>query len=153
MHIAKQYSVFMVNKPGVLAQVLTEFANEKINIIALTMTDTVEHGVMRVIGSPAKKVHDVLANLNMKFEESDVLCINLSNKPGAMAVVAQKLSMSHMNISYAYCTAGARGGRTTGIIKVPDIKKAIDILEKDNAKSKKAGKSKKAIRRSPGSRK
>jgi len=49
MYVATQFSIFMVNKPGVLAQVLGEFARAKINIIAITMMDSVEHGVMRVI--------------------------------------------------------------------------------------------------------
>ncbi|MHC4580644.1 MAG: ACT domain-containing protein, partial [Planctomycetota bacterium] len=49
MHIATQFSIFMVNKPGVLARVLAEFAQEKINIVAITMMDSVEHGVMRVV--------------------------------------------------------------------------------------------------------
>ncbi|MHC4363366.1 MAG: ACT domain-containing protein, partial [Planctomycetota bacterium] len=47
MYIATQFSVFMVNKPGVLAQVLGELARAKINVIAITMMDSVEHGVMR----------------------------------------------------------------------------------------------------------
>lgn len=54
MHIETQFSIFMVNKPGVLAKVLTEFANAKINIIAITMMDSVEHGVMRVVTSSRK---------------------------------------------------------------------------------------------------
>ena len=49
MHIAKQFSIFMVNKPGLLARVLGEFAQAKINIIAMTMMDSMEHGVMRVV--------------------------------------------------------------------------------------------------------
>ena len=51
MYIAEQFSIFMVNKPGVLALVLSEFARAKINIIAITMMDSVEHGVMRVVFS------------------------------------------------------------------------------------------------------
>ncbi|MHC4648269.1 MAG: ACT domain-containing protein, partial [Planctomycetota bacterium] len=49
MYVTTQFSVFMVNKPGVLAQVLGEFARAKINIIAMTMMDSVEHGVMRIV--------------------------------------------------------------------------------------------------------
>ena len=55
MNVAIQFSIFMVNKPGVLAQVLGEFARAKINIIAMTMMDSVEHGVMRMIFESLKK--------------------------------------------------------------------------------------------------
>ena len=56
MYLATQFSIFMVNKPGVLAQVLNAFADAKVNIIALTMMDSVEHGVMRVVGGSTDKV-------------------------------------------------------------------------------------------------
>ena len=55
MYIATQFSIFMVNKPSVLAQVLGEFARAKINIMAITMMDSVEHGVMRVIFEGVRK--------------------------------------------------------------------------------------------------
>ena len=150
MHIETQFSIFMVNKPGVLAQVLNEFADAKINIIALTMMDSVEHGVMRVVTGSLDKTRRVLSSLNMPSKESEVLCVNLSNKSGALAAVTQKLAEAHINISYAYCTAGARGGRTTGIIKIADVKKAMKVLKAPAAKS---AKSRKAMRRSPGTRK
>ena len=49
MYVAPQFSVFMVNKPGVLAQALGEFAKVRVNIVAITMMDSAEHGVMRVV--------------------------------------------------------------------------------------------------------
>ena len=49
MYVTTQFSIFMVNKPGALAQMLGEFAHEKINIIAMTMMDSAEQGVMRVV--------------------------------------------------------------------------------------------------------
>ncbi len=150
MHTETQFSIFMVNKPGVLAQVLNEFADAKINIIALTMMDSVEHGVMRVVTGSLEKTRRVLSSLNMPSKESEVLCVNLSNKSGALAAVTQTLAEAHINISYAYCTAGARGGRTTGILKVADVKKAMKVLKSPEAKS---AKSKKNVRRSPASRK
>jgi len=139
MYVEKQFSIFMVNKPGVLARVLGEFARAKINIIALTMMDSVEQGVMRAVFAAPKKAKEVLSKLNMAYNETDVLCVNLTNKSGALAEVAEKLAKNHINISYAYCTAGAKGGRTTGVLKVADVKKAMNILQqshKSNTKSK-----------------
>jgi len=150
MHIETQFSIFMVNKPGVLAQVLNEFADAKINIIALTMMDSVEHGVMRVVTGSPDKTRRVLSSLNMPSNETEVLCVNLSNKSGALAAIAQRLAEAHINISYAYCTAGARGGRTTGIIKIADVKKAMKVLKDPQTKT---AKSKKNVRRSPATRK
>jgi len=150
MNVATQFSIFMVNKPGVLAQVLGEFAQVKINIIAMTMMDSVEHGVMRIIFEAPKKAKEVLLKLNMPYNETEVLCVELDNKPGALAAVAEKLAKNHINIAYAYCTAGARGGRTTGVLKVADVKKAMRVLEQSH---KKNSKSQPMVRRSQISRK
>jgi hypothetical protein len=150
MHITTQFSIFMVNKPGVLAQILGEFARAKINIVAMTMMDTVEHGVMRVVFDSPSHAREVLSKLNMPCNETDVLCVNLANKAGALAAVAEKLAVNHINISYAYCTAGAQGGRATGILKIADVKKAMRILEGGETKKQKT---QAVIRRSQSSRK
>jgi len=145
MFVTTQFSIFMVNKSGVLAQVLGEFAREKINIMAMTMMDSAEQGVMRIVFDSPKKAQDVLARLNMPHNATDVLCLFLDNKSGALASVAEKLAKSHINISYAYVTAGAKGGKTTGILKVADVKKAMRVLEKDHGI--KVGKSQPLVRR------
>lgn len=151
MYITTQFSIFMVNKPGILAQVLSEFARAKINIIAMTMMDSVEHGVMRVVFATPNKAKEILAKLNMPHNETEVLCITLDNKSGALATVAEKLAKNHINISYAYCTAGAKGGRTTGVLKVADVTKAMRILQQHT--NNKNSKSRPVVRRSKASRK
>ena len=148
MYIAPQFSVFMVNKPGVLALALSEFAKAKINITAITMMDSAEHGVMRVVFEKPEKAKEVLSKLNMPFNQTDVLCVDLANKAGELATVAEKLCKGHVNISYAYCTAGGKGGRTTGVLKVSDVKKAMKLLENH----KKVSKTETATRRSKATR-
>ena len=150
MYIAIQFSIFMVNKPGVLAQVLGEFARAKINIIAMTLMDSVEHGVLRVVFAAPQGAKEVLSKLNMRYNETEVMCVNLDNKAGALATVAEKLAKNHINISYAYCTAGAKGGRTTGVLKVADVKKAMKILQENH---KEDSKSQPVLRRSQFTRK
>ena len=130
MFMQTQFSIFLINKPGVLANTLEMLAKNKVNILALTMMDSAEHGVLRLVTKDREHTADVLKGLSLTVNETDVLCLTLSNQAGALAEVAQKLSSEHMNITYAYCTAGAKGGKTTGIIKVGDISKAIKILSK-----------------------
>ncbi|MBN1795535.1 MAG: ACT domain-containing protein [Sedimentisphaerales bacterium] len=154
MYIASQFSIFMVNKPGVLAQVLGEFARARINIVAMTMMDSAEHGVLRVVFENAESAREILKKLSMPFNETEVICITLANQSGALATVAEKLAKNHINISYAYCTAGAKGGRTTGVLKVADVKKVMHLLEKNSNKNGKKDKnSHAAIRRAGAERK
>ncbi len=149
MHIAQQFSIFMVDKPGVTAKVLSEFAQAKINIIAITMMDSVEHGVMRVVFDNPVKARQILQKLNLPFNETGVLSVTLNNEAGALAFLAEKLAKNHINISYAYCTAGAKGGKTTGVLKVANVDKAMKLLEQNQ---KKETKSKPVVRRAKSTR-
>ena len=133
---AIQFSIFLVNKPGVLAQVTGALAREKANIVAMTLVDSQEHGVLRVVVDDPAQARAVLANLNLPMTETEVLCLDLSNKPGALADVATRLGDAHININYAYCTSGAPGGRTTGIFKVGDLKRAEQVLKAAGGKHK-----------------
>ena len=147
MYVTKQFSIFMVNKPGVLAQVLGQFATNKLNIIAMTVMDSAEHGVMRVVFTAPAKAQELLARTNVPHNEAEVLCVTLDNKSGALAAVVEKLSKAKVNITYAYVTAGARGGRTTAVLKIPDLKKAMKVLE---PMEKKGNKTRGPIRRAVG---
>jgi hypothetical protein len=133
---ATQFSVFLVNKPGVLAQVTRALAEEKVNIVAMTLVDSQEHGVLRFVAENAPAARDVVKKLNLPTTETEVLCLELSNHPGALADVAQLLGQNHVNINYAYCTSGAPGGRTTGIFKVADPNKSQKLLKAGSSKHK-----------------
>ncbi len=128
METLKQFSIFMVNKPGVLSRILDQFTKAKINIKALTVMDSVEHGVLRVVPESAEKMRDVLTKANIQFNETEVLCITIPNQSGAFASVTDKLAKAHINIAYAYVTSGAKGGKTMAVLKVADVKKAMKVL-------------------------
>lgn len=131
-----QFSVFLVNKPGVLAQVTSALATAKVNLVAVTLVDSQEHGVLRMVAEKAEQAREVLKKLNLPLTETDVLCIDLPNRAGALADVATLLGKNHININYAYVTSGAPGGRTTGVFKVADQTKATQLLNKTAAKHK-----------------
>jgi hypothetical protein len=126
--VETQFSVFLVNKPGVLAQVTRALATQKINIVATTLVDSQEHGVLRFVASNTAAARQTLTGLNLPTTETDVLRMELSNRPGALAEIATRLGENHININYAYCTGGAPGGKTTAILKVADLAKAQRVL-------------------------
>lgn len=137
MQIHKQFSIYLINKPGVLAQVTAALARGKANVIALAVMDTGEHGTLRVVCSNSNEAREVLQKKYDKFTESDVLVVELDNKPGAFAAVCRRLSASKINITYAYCTGGAPGGRTSAVFKIEDIKKAQKVLASPRAQKRK----------------
>jgi len=127
--IEKQFSVFLANKPKVLARVCQELAQAKINVRAMTMMDSVEHGVLRIVPASAAKARDLFRRLGTTVQETDVLCVTMSNRPGAMADLLIRLASISIKLSYAYVTSGAAGGKTIAILKVNNLGKAQKALE------------------------
>lgn len=135
MRITTQFSVFLINKPGVLAQVISAIAEAKVNVEAMTVVDAHEHGVMRLVVDRPENVRPVLAKLNLPTHESEVLAVELGNHAGALATVLRTLAQEHIDIDYAYVTAGAPGGKTTGILHVSQPAKAVKLLETKAART------------------
>jgi hypothetical protein len=128
METTKQVSVFLENKPGRLANVLSALAREKVNITALSVMDSHEASVLRVVTNDVARTLQVLNGLGAKHAESDVLVVELRNQPGALARVCELLGADHINIEYAYCSAGGRNGKTFGVFKVSNTEKAMRVL-------------------------
>ena len=99
MAVATQFSVFLVNKPGVLAQVTTALAKAKVNLVALTLVDSSEHGVLRIVCEQPEKARKILARTHDRFTETEIIALDLTNEPGAFATAAQQLAEAHININ------------------------------------------------------
>jgi hypothetical protein len=124
----KQISVFLENKPGRMANVLSALAREKVNLTAVSVMDSHEHSVLRVVADDLAKARRVIKSIGTPFTESDVVIVELRNQVGAMAHVCELLAGDHVNIDYAYCSAGGRNGKTLGVFKVSNTEKAMRIL-------------------------
>jgi hypothetical protein len=130
MEIVKQLSVFLENKPGILASVCEELAAARINILALTISDTTDHAVVRmVLSDPGKALH-LFEERGVLVVENNVLSIENSNKPGSLAAIAQRLSKAKLNIEYAYLATSPGAKQGLLIMRVSDTKKALQVLSK-----------------------
>jgi hypothetical protein len=128
MEIRKQFTAFLENKPGRLANICAALAKEKINIDALTIMDSKEHSVLRLVTDDGEATRRVLTRLGTPFQETEVLQVEMINRPGSLARVCEKLAAAHINIDYAYCSTGVRNGKTIGIFKVSNLQKAMKVL-------------------------
>jgi hypothetical protein len=131
MDIVKQLALFLANKPGTLAEVCDELAKAKINIYALTISDTVDHSVVRMIVSDTNKALMILGDHGVLVVESDVLMIENSNKPGSLARIAHRLSAAKVNIEYAYLATSPSSTKGLLILRPSNTKKALEVLSKD----------------------
>jgi len=134
-----QFSVFLINKPGILSQVCDELANHKINVSALTLMDSVEHGVFRLVSEDVERTRAAIKRLNIPMTETEVLAVEMPNRPGALADLCARLNGDHVSIKYAYVTSGSAGGKTLGIFKVDNLAKALKIVDGRKPKRKEMG--------------
>ncbi len=128
METTKQISIFLENKPGRMTNVLSALAREKINLIAMTVMDSHEHTALRFVAEDLPRVRQVLKAHGTPFAETDVVLVELRNQVGALAHICEILASEHINIDYAYCSAGGRNGRTLGIFKVSNTDRALRVL-------------------------
>jgi hypothetical protein len=128
MDIVKQLSVFLANKPGTLATVCDTLADAGINIYALTISDTADHAVVRLVVSDTQKALHVFGEHGVLAVENSVLMIENSNKPGSLARIAERLAKAKVNIEYAYLATSPRAKSGLLILRVSDTKKAKKVL-------------------------
>jgi hypothetical protein len=128
MQITKQLALFLDNRPGMLARVCDALGAAKVNIFAISTSDTVDHIVVRMVVSDPAKAMFVFEERGTLVVEDDVLMITGDNKPGSLARLAHKLADGKINIEYAYCATLPDAKRGLMILRVSDAKKAMKIL-------------------------
>ena len=128
MNITKQLAIFLDNRPGTLARVCDALAKNKINIFALSTSDTVDHTVIRMVVSDYRKAIHVFEEHNALVVEDDVLMIEGDNKAGSLAKIAHKLAAAKVNIEYAYCATPPNAKKGLLVVRVNDAKKALKAL-------------------------
>ena len=132
METTRQVSVFLENKPGRLANVLRVLEKQKVNVTGLTVMDSHDNSVLRLVTNDTDRTMQVLRELGTPCPETDVLLVELRNQPGALARVCESLAAEHVNVDYCYCSSGGRNGRVFGIFKVSHNDKAIKVLTGGN---------------------
>ncbi len=128
MHITKQLAIFLDNRPGMLARVAAALAEAKINIYAITTSDTVDHSVIRMVVSDYRKALHLFEAHGTLVVEDDVLMIEGDNRPGSLARIAQRLADAKVNIEYGYCATPPDARKGLLILRVNNAKKALKVL-------------------------
>ena len=129
MKVAKQLALFVENKPGTLAAICEALADKKINIEAISVSDAVDHAVVRmVVNNPQKALH-LLGEHGVLVVERDVLVLEGPSQPGTLARVAKALARQKINIDYAYSATPDGTATSAMILRVDNIAKAKRVLK------------------------
>src|ERR1051326_7554841 len=124
MQITKQLAIFLDNRPGMLARLGDELAKAKVNIYAITTSDTVDHSVIRMVVDDYRKALHLFEEHGALVVEDDVIMIDGSNKPGEIARLAHKLADAKINIEYCYSATPSEAKKGLMIMRVSNPSKA-----------------------------
>jgi hypothetical protein len=129
--IVQQVSVFLENKSGRLAEVCTALGDSGINISALSIADTSDFGILRLIVSDPDKAAQLLSETGLSVSETAVVALQVADRPGGLAGVLQLLQREEINVEYLYAFVGTRRGDAIVVLRVSDeaMAKTIGLLE------------------------
>jgi hypothetical protein len=128
MEPATQLAVFLSNRPGALAKVCEELAKAEINIHALTISDTVDHSIVRMVVSDPTRALMILGEGGMIALEAEVLMIESDNEPGTLARISDHLAKANVNIEYAYLATSVRSNKGLMILRTSNMETALAAL-------------------------
>ena len=128
MEFVHEITAFLENKPGRLAKICSALAHEKVDLRALSVMDTNGRSVLRFVTDQLEATRKVLTSLGTEFTTSEVLAVEMENRPGALARVLEHLAEEHINIEYAYLGGLGPPGRSLGIFHTSNPKRALQVL-------------------------
>ncbi|MFR2885516.1 MAG: ACT domain-containing protein [Merdibacter sp.] len=131
----RQISVFMENKVGPLAEITTLLAQHQINMRALSVAETQDFGILRIIVEEPEKAEQVLKDNQIIFRESSVLAVLMEDRPGSMAAVVDQLAQAGIPVEYAYAFITRQADNACLILKVKEDEAAEALLEKEGIRS------------------
>lgn len=134
--IIKQLSVFLENRSGRLTELTEILGDANINLSALSIAETSEFGIIRMVTSNPKEALEILQENNFSVNLTDVICLSTPNEAGSLAKALRLLSNEGISIEYMY--AFSLGDKAFVVIRSEDINKSIKLLQENKMELLKA---------------
>ena len=125
----KQLSLFIENKPGHLLAPCQILADAGINIITLSLADTQQFGILRLIVKPWQKVQTILKKAGCVVKVTDVVAIEVQDRPGGLAEIIRTIDAAKLNIEYMYAFTCGGAGKAVLVFRFEDVDLAIRSLQ------------------------
>lgn len=126
----KQLSVFIENREGRLEEVLHALKQNDVNIISLSLADTSDYGLLRLIVSDPEKGKQGLRDNGFSAMLTEVLAIKLSHRVGQLQELLAVICKAHINVEYMYALSTGKDDASI-VIKTSDLQKALELLQKE----------------------
>ncbi|ADI01559.1 MAG TPA: ACT domain-containing protein [Syntrophothermus lipocalidus] len=127
--MVKQISVFLENKAGRLASVTRVLGDAGINIRALSIADTSDFGVLRLIVNDPDKAYRILKEAGFTVSQTDVVAVSVPDRPGGLAEILEVMAEADINIEYLYAFIGTTARNALVIFKVEDVEKTTSFFK------------------------
>ncbi len=125
----KQISVFLENKAGRLGELARALKEKDLNIRALSLADTTDFGILRLIVNRPDEAFRVLKNKGYSVAETDVIAVEVSDRPGGLSEVLDHLTRSGINVEYMYAFVEKREDNAVVVLRVEDLEKSVAVLK------------------------
>lgn len=123
----KQIAVFIPNEPGIMANLTKILMDNEVNIRAITVTDTQEYGILKIIVNKPHDCIQILEGAGYLTATSKVIAVILPDRPGALHEIAKILGDNEINIDYLYTTVAKTEAML--VMKVSDEEKAVELFK------------------------
>jgi len=130
----RQISIFLENKSGRLAKVTRVLGENGINIRALSIADTTDFGILRLIVSEPEKAHAVLKESGFTVSATDVIAVEVADTPGGLAVTLETLEKSGINIEYLYAFVQKASSAALVVFRVEQVEEAVKVLQQSGTR-------------------
>jgi len=130
----KQISVFLENKIGRLAEITKVLSDREINIRALSIADTTEFGILRMIVGQPEEARSILERSGFAVLETEVIVVEVVDKPGGLAQILEIMAKAELNLEYLYAFVSPKGRNALVVLKVEKPVSAIELLTSKKVK-------------------
>lgn len=127
--IIKQLSVFLEDRSGRLTELTRILAENDINITALSVAETADYGIVRMVVGRPELAKESLEKANFSVQLTDVICVSMPDKPGSLHAILQILTDENINVDYMY--AFSSRDVALAVIRAADIQQVIAVLQKN----------------------
>jgi hypothetical protein len=128
----EQISIFIENKSGRLAEIAGNLGEAGINIRALSLADTTDFGILRLIVDDVEKAKTILKDKGFTVSKTEVIAVEVPDRPGGLAAILHTLDQERINVEYMYAFVERCGGNAVIIFRFDEIDKAISTLKANN---------------------
>jgi len=127
----EQISIFLENKPGGLEEVTRILKDAQINIRTLSLADTTDFGILRLIVNDVDTASRVLKENGLRFSRTTVVAVEVPDRPGGLHSILEVLSKNGINVEYLYAFVERSGENAVIIFRFDAPDKAIEVLQKN----------------------